>query len=210
MEHEDLRSIIQDALGNSMTFDEYNGLFTEYAISGRTSGPKQTDDLVHYTKLNAARNRRILKTAKITGSISKSIVQQPPQTWLIITETWCGDAANSVGYMIKIAELNPNINVRIVLRDENPTFMDQFLTNGARSIPKLIAIDRDFNVLFTWGPRPKNAQKLYDAWKNRIDRPTYSEFHVSLQKWYLENAGKDLQDEIMDLIETDEMIPTSL
>lgn len=191
----DLKHIIANSLNQSYSSDEYQIILNNFADEGKTSG-EQKEDLIYYTKLNAQRSKRIGKTTEIKLEMEQAIQALPKQIWLLITETWCGDAANSVPVIAKLAELNPSIDLRIVFRDENPELMDQFLTKGGRSIPKLIALDEELNVQFDWGPRPKQAQKLYWGWREREDREPYKEFQVKLQKWYNENRSGALQEEI--------------
>ncbi|MEP1035305.1 thioredoxin family protein [Ekhidna sp.] len=195
----DIKNIIANSLNQSHSADEYQVILNSFATEGKTSG-EQKEDLIYYTKLNAQRSRRIGKTSIIGPNLVEQIQAMPKQTWLLITETWCGDAANSVPIISKLAELNPSIELRIVLRDENLELMDQFLTKGGRSIPKLIALDEELNVLFDWGPRPKEAQDLYWGWRARDDREPYKEFQVTLQKWYNENKSVAIQQELSELV----------
>ena len=198
----DLKSIISHSLEKSISAEEYQQILVQYAQEGRTSG-KQQEDLIHYTKLNAQRSKRILKTTELNPRLVELIqLISSPVKWLLITETWCGDAANNVPVITKLVENNSNIDLRIVLRDENLELMDQFLTNGGRSIPKLIALDTDNNVQFTWGPRPKRLQEIYDEWRNSEDpnKSPYKEFHLVIQKWYNENQGNDLQEELIEIM----------
>ena len=58
--------------------------------------------------------------------------------WLILTEAWCGDAAQNIPTIEKIARENDRIKTLYLLRDENLELMDKYLTGGARAIPKLI------------------------------------------------------------------------
>ena len=118
--------------------------------------------------------------------------------WLIITEGWCGDAAQNIPVIEKIAAACSGIETRYILRDENPELMDKVLTNGARSIPKLIAIDRKTeNILGTWGPRPEAAQKLFAEQKsNGVEKSAILE---NIQRWYLADRGRSLQHEIAEL-----------
>ncbi len=191
----DLKQIIANSLNQSYSADEYQTILNNFAAEGKTSG-EQKEDLIYYTKLNAQRSKRIGKTSVINPELEAKIKTMPKQIWLLITETWCGDAANSVPLIAKLAEVNPLIDLRIVLRDENLELMDQFLTKGGRSIPKLIALDQDLNVQFDWGPRPKDAQDLYWGWREREDREPYKEFQVTLQKWYNDNKSGAIQEEI--------------
>lgn len=183
-----------------MSGSQYSELLEEYGATGKTTGPNQSESLLKYTKLNAHRSKRIAKTVTLdSGLVERLKSLDGSQTWLIITESWCGDAANSVPVLSKLAEQSDAIDLRLVLRDDNPELMDEFLTNGGRSIPKLIALDKDLNVLFSWGPRPAEAQKLYSDWKNAGETP-YDEFQLVLQKWYNTDGGKSLQEELMSLI----------
>ena len=201
----DTKQIIKHALNKSMSSSEYSDLLNEYAREGKTSGA-QNDDLIYYTKLNAQRSRRIDKTTHVNDDLIREVIALPSQTWLLITETWCGDAANSVPVIAKLAELNPSIQLRVVFRDENPELIDHFLTKGGRSIPKLIGLDDQLNVLFDWGPRPEELQTIYWNWRDKEDREPYKEFQVEMQKWYNENKSIAIQKELQDQISLTELI----
>ena len=62
---------------------------------------------------------------------------------MVISEGWCGDAAQILPVINKMALVSNKIEFRIVLRDENPALMDAFLTNGGKAIPKVIMIDNE-------------------------------------------------------------------
>uniref|UniRef100_UPI00404A7B93 thioredoxin family protein n=1 Tax=Fulvivirga sp. TaxID=1931237 RepID=UPI00404A7B93 len=192
---------IQSALEKSFSYQDYSALITEYVANGKTTGTKQTQELIDYTKLNAKRSSRVEKTLLLQDETVTALQSvKVPQTWILITESWCGDAANSVAAIAKIAEMSPLVELRIVLRDEHPALIDQFLTNGGRSIPKLIALDDDSKVLFTWGPRPNAAQELFRAWKSSDPQPTSHEFHIQLQQWYNADKSIAIQQEIVELV----------
>lgn len=195
-----LKTIINDSLKRSISPEGYQFLLADYATSGKTSGSDQKEDLIQYTKLNAQRSKRVTKTTALSTELVEMIQTLPKQTWLLISETWCGDAASSVPVIIKLAALSTSIDLRIVLRDENPELMDQFLTKGGRSIPKLIALNELSDVLFTWGPRPEELQKIYWEWRNAENKMPYSEFHLVIQKWYNENRSNAIQQELQELL----------
>ena len=120
--------------------------------------------------LNDRRMKRLDKTIKISEETIQEFQKvKQPQTWLVLTEGWCGDAAQNLPILDKIASDTANIDLKIVLRDENLDLMDLFLTNGGRSIPKLIALDKDNNVLDFWGPRPTIATKMVADYKEKND-----------------------------------------
>jgi hypothetical protein len=151
--------------------------------------------------LNDRRMKRLDKTIKISDEIAQEIQKlDEPQTWLVITEGWCGDAAQNLPVLDKMAALNENINLKLVLRDENLELMDLFLTNGGRSIPKLIALDKDNNVIDSWGPRPAVATKMvadYKAKNGALD----PQFKQDLQVWYNKDKGKSTQDDFVKLVQ---------
>lgn len=202
MEALNLKSIIKESLARSISYADYTGLTEQLVKDEKTTGPKQNEDLVYYTKLNAQRSRRLNKTIKLPEIIAEQVQNiEQPMTWLVLTESWCGDAAQILPLLQKLAEINPNITLRLVLRDENDSLMGQFLTGGGRSIPKLIMLNDELDVLGSWGPRPVDAQILYDSWRNDPNKPPYKEFQVDMQKWYLKDAGQSTFNEVSKVLE---------
>lgn len=165
-------------------------------VENKTTGENHSEAMLHYTKMNLKRLERWLTKGVLLDETVAAIKQiDESQNWTILTEAWCGDAAHSIGFIQKMADLNPNIQLDWKLRDENLDLMDQFLTNGGRSIPKLIAKDKDGKDLFDWGPRPSHIQEFYLDLKNK-DTP-YSEINVELQKLYNKDKGVTIQQEIV-------------
>lgn len=122
-----------------------------------------------------------------------------PQIWMLITEDWCGDSAQNIPYIFKLAECNNNISLRLIPRDENPDIMDMYLTDGkSRSIPKLVAFDENGNELFQWGPRPEEAIKLVKDLKEQGF--SKEEFEKKLHLWYAKNKGKNLEEEFIEIL----------
>lgn len=201
MDTANLRSIIDDSLNEAISYEAYTALVDQLVAEEKTTGPKQHEDLVYYTKLNAQRSRRLNKTATVSEPIATVVKSlEGSYTWLVLTESWCGDAAQILPLFQKLAEINPNISLKLVLRDENDALMSQFLTNGGRSIPKLIMLNEQKEVVGTWGPRPKALQEIYDAWRNDPNKPPYKEFQVDMQKWYLKDAGNSTFREIGEIL----------
>lgn len=182
--------------GRLYSFDEYYSLFEELVSSESTTGPNKSESMVHYTKLNLSRMKRWMKSIELNQELIKEVEAiQSPQIWTVITESWCGDAAHILPWLNAIAERNELIELRIVLRDENPELMDQFLTDGiARSIPILIAEKTTGEYLYHWGPRPYSAQSMMIQAKK--DQTPYSELSLALQKWYNANKGFEIQEEL--------------
>lgn len=155
-----------------------------------------------YYDLNLKRIERLEKTFTPDAELVNRIASiDRPQVWWALTEMWCGDCAQNLPIIDKLAKANPAmIDLRILLRDDHPELMDRYLTNGARSIPKLIATDRDGNELFQWGPRPRPAQDLLKAWKADPAGRTDEDFHRELHTWYAQDKGMTLQQELGALL----------
>ena len=69
--------------------------------------------------------------------------------------------------------------------------MDQYLTNGSRSIPKLISVDKKTDtVLWSWGPRPKGAQDLFEELKAK--NTPKDEILETVQRWYIADKGNSI------------------
>ncbi|MPS65901.1 MAG: thioredoxin family protein [Chryseobacterium sp.] len=117
---------------------------------------------------------------------------------LIISEAWCGDASATVPALIKFFE--GHNEVKIFLRDRDKSLINQFLTNGTESIPKVIILDKDFKVKNSWGPRPQYGKEL--LMKHKADPEGYpkDQFYNDLQLYYAKNRGKDAVQEILDLL----------
>ena len=186
---------------NAYSYADYMRLMEKVVLEKRTTGEKQSEDLNHYTRLNLARMQRLNKTVSVTEDLKETINQITiPQTWYILTEAWCGDASQNIPPIVAATLSNPLITVKILLRDENPAIMDAYLTNGGRSIPKLIAVDEDFNEIFTWGPRPAEGQEMLNAYKANPTM-TYKEFSEEIQRWYIADKSLSLQKELQVLLE---------
>lgn len=194
-----MKKILEDSLQKAITYTEYRVLVKELLAEGKSTGPNQSESLLNYSVLNDKRMNRLDKTSKLTQKTIESIKEvKAPQTWLVLTESWCGDAAQTLPVINKISELNPNISLKIVLRDENEALMDQFLTNGGRSIPKLIALDQDNEVIKSWGPRPSVATKMVHDYKMKYGQLD-ADFKKDLQVWYNKDKGVNTQEDILSL-----------
>jgi len=168
----------------------------------KTTGESQHEYLVYFTKLNAQRTKRLNKTSKVDEASTAMVTGlKGKYTWLVLTESWCGDAAQILPLLNKMVEMNSSIDLRLVLRDKNDELMQEFLTNGGRSIPKLIILNEQQEVVGSWGPRPAQAQAFYDNWKNDPNHPPYREFQVGMQKWYLNDKGMSTFREIAEILE---------
>lgn len=182
------------------TYDKFSEEFVKLVNS---INPEHLDDhkkeKYDILKINLQRIQRLDKTFEPTEE-TKNIFSQitNPQQWIVITESWCGDSAQIVPVIAKLAQLNNKIDLKLLLRDSNLDYMDLYLTNGGRAIPKLIVYDENNEELFQWGPRPKVAQDLFSKLKSEgMEKP---DINKELHLWYGRNKGKEVELEIVTKI----------
>jgi hypothetical protein len=192
---------VAKALFNSHSYPEYRKLVSDLLLEGKSTGNEQSDDLKHYSELNETRMNRLDKTIKITDENSLKLKNLNNEyIWLVISEGWCGDAAQLLPVINKMAIDAGKIELRIVLRDENDELMKLFLTNKKKSIPVVIVVDKETgSVLGKWGPRPKGATDLITDYKKEfgvIDETA----KTNLQLWYLHDKGISTQNELVNLM----------
>ena len=196
-----MKSIIEKSLSQSYSYTAYRNHIKTLLKEGKSSGNEQSEALTHYSELNEARMNRLEKTVKISTEIIQKLNQlNGDYIWLVISEGWCGDAAQILPVIYKMAELSEKIDLKIVFRDENEDLMNLFLSNGTKSIPKLIILDKiTLEVLGDFGPRPIGAKQLildYKAKHGIVDETA----KTNLQFWYLHDKGLSTQKEILDLM----------
>ncbi|MFP2995688.1 thioredoxin family protein [Spongiivirga sp. MCCC 1A20706] len=196
-----IQSPLTKALEKAISYNAYRELVTNLVAEGKSTGPEQTEALLNYSTLNDRRMKRLAKTIKLSEETKQKVTNfKGNLTWLVLTESWCGDAAQTMPAMDKLAALTEKIDLKVVLRDENLDLMDQYLTNGGRSIPKLIAIDNNTEkVVGTWGPRPTNATKMVNDFKD-VNGALTPEFKQDLQVWYNKDKGQDTIKDLLELL----------
>ncbi|MEY4038345.1 MAG: hypothetical protein RIR67_655 [Bacteroidota bacterium] len=198
-----MKTYIAQALFKSYSYPEYRKLMADLLIEGKSTAVEQTEERTHYSELNETRMHRLDKTIKITeenATVLKNLSKS--YLWLVLTESWCGDAAQILPVLNKMAlESNKKIELKLALRDENEELMNHFLTNESKAIPKLIILDKTTgNVVGNWGPRPQGAIDLIENYKEKfgvIDETAKTE----LQLWYLHDKGLSTQNEIIRLLQ---------
>jgi len=196
-----MKTIITQSLKKSYSYQEYRNQVSTLLKEGKSTGNEQSADLTHYSELNEVRMNRLDKTMVVPAeNIKRLQAINSEMIWLVISEGWCGDAAQILPIINKMAEQSEKIDLKIVFRDENEELMDLFLTNGTKSIPKLIVLDKNsLEVLGDFGPRPTKAKQLildYKAQHGIVDETAKTE----LQKWYLHDKGLSTQREILKLM----------
>lgn len=195
-----MHTLLMHSLKSSMSYPAYLKLFEELVEAKSTTG-ESTQDRIDFTALNFKRIQRLNKTIKLTPEQEDYFGNiQTKQAWLVFLESWCADGAQTIPVLNKIAQASENISLKIILRDEHPELMDHFLTNGTRSIPKLIILDKNLEVMDTWGPRSIPATKMVAEYKKEFGKIDAA-FKASLQVWYNKDRGVSIINELSDIVQ---------
>ena len=191
-----------ERLAAAYTYTSYRQLIDELQAAGKTTGPQQSPELTEYTHLNVQRMHRLDKTTHVLPELATAVQALPQRyEWLIITEGWCGDAAQIVPVLEAVAQASGGtIRTHYLLRDENPDLMDRYLTNGTRSIPQLVVLRADtLTEAAHWGPRPAPAQTLLLELK--AQGATHEEYAEQIHGWYAKDKTQATQQELLTLVQ---------
>ena len=153
---------------------------------------------VGQAQANVALWRDTYRLARVPADAAARLAVLPGR-WhlLVIVEDWCGDAVNTVPLLARLAELAPNVDLRVVGRDDNPDLMNAHLTNGTRSIPVVIVLDEDYEEAGWWGPRPSALQQWVTDEGMRLGK---DERYRRVRTWYARDRGRATVDEVIDVV----------
>ena len=187
-------------LDKAMSYDAYTRLTEKLLSENKTTGTDHSDKMLGYTKLNMQRMKKWDKIATVDDALREKVLAiDKAQYWVVLVEAWCGDVAQNLPIIGKIADLNPLIELKLLLRDENPEVIEQYLTNGGKSIPKMIILDKQtLEELNTWGPRPMPVQELLQEFKS--GKITYEAFAEKAHAWYAKDRTHTVQKEFLALL----------
>lgn len=191
-----------ERLAGAYSYTTYRALIDELQAAGKTTGPNQSEMLTNYTRLNVQRMERLDKKTELLPELQAALDKlQQNYAWVVLTEGWCGDAAQIVPVLEKLAQASRgHLTSYYLLRDEHPDLMDRYLTNGGRSIPKLIILHADtLTEVAQWGPRPSPAQDLFLEMK--AQGIGFEEFAEKLHGWYAKDRTQHTQQELLALVQ---------
>ncbi len=200
--------ITKELIDKGYTYEEFKERVKNLYDEGKpTSGEDSDMPLLEFTNLNLNRMKRNEKTNKVKPEVEANLKQlSTPCYWLVLVEGWCGDVAENLPILNKMADVTANVELKLIFRDQNLDIMDRYLTNGGRSIPKLICLDKNsLKELGTWGPRPKPLQEYIEQMKAKKDpdqskKDFVNAIHESMHSWYAKDKGETLQDEFLTLV----------
>ncbi|WP_407427719.1 thioredoxin family protein [Arcticibacter sp.] len=188
-----------DLINQGLTYAAYRKKIVNQ-LAEQDSAQESVRKLLKYTAKNEGRMTAIDQSLRLIPDVLNILKDAKPVTWLVLTEGWCGDAASSIPVIAAIAAQFPDkIDLRLVFRDENPELMNAHLTNGGKSIPKLVVLDESLNFLTSWGPRPQALQDQMEVWKAEYEND-FTALIRKVNSWYDEDGGVSIQKEICKMM----------
>lgn len=194
--------ITHQLLAQTQSYNEYRALLEKLLSQNKTTGTHQSEEFLNYAKLNLQRMHRLEKTTVLTEHLRSMLSKlRKSYVFLVLTEGWCGDAAQNLPVFHVMEQASPFIELKLLLRDEHLDLMDQYLTNGSRSIPKLICLEKEsLQEQFVWGPRPAELQKrVLELLAQHVSK---EEKGLIVQKWYAQDKTQSVQRELLEHLNT--------
>jgi len=191
----------QEILGKTLSAQEFMEFTSSIFERKSKEKPYDNENYLNYTKSNFRWSKRMAKSFEITPQ-QQEILQniEKPMLWILLNEPWCGDGAFTQALLNQIAIASEGkITLQILLRDKNPEVINNFLTNGGMAIPKLIVLDKNYQLITTWGPRPKKLQDQLEGWKKDENFDNTAKIH-RVYEWYIKDKNQSAQEEIFELI----------
>lgn len=182
----------------AFTYEEYRERLDQFVQDKENMSPQQLQALP-YILTNIQLMETWDQVTELTAEIKAAIDNWPPSVWIVLTEGWCGDAANVIPLFQKIADHSKGkIKLRLLLRDENTALMDQYLTDGGRAIPKVIMYDETFKELANWGPCPAVLHAQKKPWKEEVGKDI-QQMIQKVNAWYEADKCLTTQAELLAL-----------
>lgn len=169
-------------------------------LKDRYEAAMRLEEFIEAAEKNQEMWRSMYRRAEVPEEIVERLKKLPsPRYLLVLLEDWCGDAFNTVPAVARLAEAVPQLDLRVLRRDENLDLMDQHLTGTSRAIPVVIVLDETFEEIGWWGSRPKELQ----AWflSEEAQAMPKEDRYREMRKWYARDRARSALTEIAELLE---------
>ncbi len=188
----------KELLNVSLSYADYRSGINE-VLSAPPAGD-QEEKMRPYIINNVEMMNGFDSSYRVSDELRQALLDASPSIWLVLTEGWCGDAAYCVPLFAAIErEVPGKVELRLLYRDQHPALMDAHLTDGARSIPKLICLDMESRELITWGPRPAPLHRQVIQWKS--EGMQLRQLISKVHDWYVIDDTRSTQEELAAMIQ---------
>lgn len=191
-----------------LSYEDYRAHWREQ----KDASPKGKDPderrRIHFLTYNWKRQARVHEEYTPSDELRDALDDvDEPQLWMVLTEPWCGDSAFLLPVVADAAQLHDDVALRILNRDDNLDVMDEYLTGGSRSIPKLVAFSEEGEELFTWGPRPEGARTLFADLREAHDEKR--DAIAELLEYYRSGGWREADEELTTAVRSAMPVPST-
>ena len=184
----------------ALTYDEYMSAWRDKNGLSMKGLDKVNRRMRHYSRYNYDRQQGVELTYTMSEPFRQAVGElQTPLTWYFITDDWCIDSAYSLPLLMQAAELKGDIDIHILMKEDNLGLLDDFLTDGRRSIPVLFGVDESGSVRFRWGPQPKVLEDLRTSLQEAGEPGRV--VSSSTIEWYAADGHLEVERELTDLFQ---------
>lgn len=185
---------------DGFSYEEYREYWTTQREQPLDDADAEDRRMHHYLNYNWDRQATVHDAYVPSDELRRAVnAIEEPQLWMVLTEAWCGDSAFLLPVIAEAASLSDDVTLRILLRDDNLDVMDQYLTDGSRSIPKLVAFSEGGDELFTWGPRPAEAAQRFAELREQYDDKKKA--IADLLEYYKEGGWREADTELAEMLQ---------
>src|SRR5699024_2702448 len=100
---------------------------------------------------------------------------------IILAEVWCGHCMLNIPILLHLAK-KADMPVRILPRDSHLELMDQYLTNGNRTIPIFIFINEDGKEVAKWGPMAEKTRAFVAPLREKLPEKDADHYDEKFQE----------------------------
>lgn len=154
------------------------------------------EGFLNYSRKNVDAMRKNFEKTEVDPKLAEEVKAfEGKARILVIGADWCGDVVANLPAIARLAELSGNLQLRIIDRDIHEDLMKEFLTNGTKSIPKVVVCSSNMSHCSSWGPRPAACQTIMTENKDKLPK---EEIYTLLRDWYMNDKNQSVMKEIWD------------
>jgi len=121
------------------------------------------DEYVQRMKVNKEQMLQHVEEVQVPAEDVEWWRSQGKLNVFVLTYDGCGDALYNIPVLAKIAKSAPNIDLRVVQREENLDIIDQHLNQGIyRSVPCFIFLDENYQEIANLKERAESMTRIFE------------------------------------------------
>lgn len=118
---------------------------------------------------------------------------------LVVAENWCPDAANSVPYLAQLADAAPNVDLKLLRKNDAPDLLAKYPLGDRQATPLVVVMDSKWQVRGVWIEQPEALKARIAALK--ADGLSQDSIRPHVKAWYAADSGRAMLEEITRLLE---------